>query len=337
MSLKVIAFTQGGNAPSARFRVRQYIPELADAGVELTECVARYGSYPPPTSGLARFSWLSRAIFERSIAASRTSDMDLALFQREMVSTLYFPEQFCRLPAVLDVDDAVWLTQRFGAIDRLAARAQLVICGNDYLADYFSKFSPVRVVPTGVDTTRWAPGQRSERPVIVWSGSSGNLRYLYEIETALGRVLESVPDAILRVVCDRAPEFESLDRDRIDYQPWGEDTEVAAIQSAWVGLMPMPDSAWTRGKCSFKLLTYLACAVPGVAAPWGMNSQVISGGGVLAARSEREWADAVTDLLKNPAQARQTGLAGRAQVEQRYASTRVGALLAATLLDVAKK
>lgn len=336
MGIQVTAFTQGIHVPSARFRIRQYIPELAEAGVELTECAARYGSYPPGP-GLGRLPWLAKAIVERSLAALRANGKDLVIFQREMVSTLFLPERFCKVPAVLDIDDAVWLTQRFASVDGLAARSRLVICGNDYIADHFAKFAPVCVLPTGVDTERWRPGVCGEQPTIVWSGSSGNLGYLYEIESALRCVLDAVPGACLRIVCDKAPEFSALNRERVEYVPWTEDSEVAAVQSAWVGLMPMPDSPWTRGKCSFKLLTYLACAVPGVAAPWGMNSEVISAGGALAARSEREWVEAIVYLLENPSEARRIGLDGRSQVEQRYASTRIGVLLAKTLMNVANK
>lgn len=336
MAIQVEAFTQGVNVPSSRFRIRQYIPQLAEAGVQLTECPAPYGSYPLGP-GLGRLPWLAKTTTERCIAAFRANNKNLVIFQREMVSTLCLPELFCKAPAVLDVDDAVWLTQRFGSVDRLAARSRLVICGNEYIADHFARFAPVRVLPTGVDTARWTPGTRAVRPTIVWSGSCGNLGYLYEIEAALRRVLDAVPDSRLRIVCDRAPELAELDRDKVEYVPWSEGAEVAAVQSAWVGLMPMPDSPWTRGKCSFKLLTYLACAVPGVAAPWGMNSEVIAAGGALAARSEREWFEAIVYLLENPSEARRVGLAGRAQVEQRYASTRIGGLLAATLVDVANK
>ena len=101
------------------------------------------------------------------------------------------------------------------------------------------------------------------------------------------------------VVCNEAPRFKVLSPDRVEFVQWSPEAEVAAVQSATVGLMPMPDNDWARGKCSFKMLTYLACGVPAVASPWGMNQQVIQGGGAIGAVSEKEWFDAITSLLKD--------------------------------------
>lgn len=133
---------------------------------------------------------------------------------------------------MLDVDDAIWLTQRRGSVDKLAARCRLVLCGNEYLAEHFSAFAEVRRLPTGVDTERWRPGRREERPVIVWSGSAGGLPYLYELEAALLQVLAAVPGALLRVVCDVMPRFSRLPEDRVEFLPWSAAGEVAAVQSA---------------------------------------------------------------------------------------------------------
>lgn len=325
--LKVRAFTQGLSVPSARFRVRQYRPQLEAAGIALSESAARYGSYPVAT-GWRRLPWLAATLAERSLAALEGNAADLVLFQREMVSTLYAPERLCRVPAVLDVDDAIWLTQRRGAVDKLAARCRLVLCGNAYLAEHFSALAPVTVLPTGVDTGRWTPGEPEARPLIVWSGSAGGLPYLYELEEALSAVFEAVPEARLRVVCNAPPRFARLAADRVEFIRWSAEGEVAAVQGASVGVMPMPDTPWTRGKCSFKMLTYLACAVPTVASPWGMNAEVIAGGGALAAASPAAWVEALVTLLRDRDRARALGRVGRAQVEAKYAAALIGRQLA---------
>lgn len=331
--LRVRAFTQGETVPSARFRIHQYRPQLEEAGIVLSESPARFGSYPS-SAGLSRIPWLAATLAERGWAAARGNRADLVIFQREMVSTLYGPEALCRAPAVLDVDDAIWLTQRRGAVDKLAARCRLVLCGNREIAEHFSPFAPTRVLPTGVDTERWTPGETGARPVIVWSGSAGGLPYLYELEEALVSVLKAVPDARLRVVCNEAPRFARLAADRVEFIRWSEWAEVEAVRSASVGVMPMPDTPWTRGKCSFKMLTYLACAVPAIASPWGMNADVIAGGGALAAATDQAWVDGLVMLLRERALARELGHVGRHQVETKYAAALIGRQLAESLRSV---
>ncbi len=328
------AFTQGLNTPSARFRVRQYLPYLAEQGVVLTESWARLGSYPPGP-GWRRLPWLAQALKERAGAVLRGNASEVVLFQREMVSTLYSAERLCRVPAVLDVDDAIWLTQRFGGIDRLARQCRLVLCGNDYIAEHFAAFANVEILPTGVDTDFWRPGARSETPVMVWSGSASGLPYLYEIESALRAAMNERADLRLRVCCNEAPRFSQLAADRVEFLPWSPESELAAVQSAWLGLMPMPDTPWTRGKCSFKMLTYLACGVPCVASPFGMNQQMIAGGGALGATTEDKWREQILTLLNEPVGAQAFGMDGRRQVEQHYATRRLADKLAQALKSVA--
>lgn len=332
--LKALAFTQGRNTPSARFRVRQYQPYLDAYGATLDESAARFGSYPPPQTW-RRPPWLAATLAERALAALTGNRAQVVLFQREMVSTLYSAERLCRVPAVLDVDDAIWLTQRAGAIDHLAQRCRLILCGNAYLADYFAKFAPVRILPTGVDTTLWVPGTPPPDPVIVWSGSASGLPYLYELTPILAEVLRRHPRARLRVCSNQAPQFTGLKPEQIEFVRWSTASEIAAVQSATLGLMPMPDTPWTRGKCSFKMLTYLAAGIPCVAAPWGMNQQVIDGGGALGAATPAQWGEHIEALLTQPEATRALGQTGRAQVEARYATARLAPELARALTDAA--
>ncbi|WP_018608798.1 glycosyltransferase family 4 protein [Uliginosibacterium gangwonense] len=328
--LRAMAYTQGVNTPSARFRIRQYFPYLAEQGVALSESWARFGSYPPGP-GWRRLPWLTATTLERSLAAVKGNAFDAVLFQREMVSTLYTAERLCRTPAVLDVDDAIWLTQRGGGIDQLARQCSLILCGNDYLAEHFSALAPVEILPTGVDTSHWQPGVRAQTPVIVWSGSASGLPYVYELEPALREVMQVRPDLRLRICSNAMPQFKTLSPERVDFVPWSPEAELGVVQSAWLGLMPMPDTPWTRGKCSFKMLTYMACGVPCVAAPWGMNAQVIAGGGALGAITLQDWREHMLALLDDPDAAAALGRQGRIQVENHYATAQLAGVLAQAL------
>lgn len=330
-ALRVVAFTQGENVPSARFRIRQHIDALQTHGIAMRESPAGFGSYPP-AGKLARLPWLLRTSAER-LRAVRESTEDLAVFQREMVSTLATAERAWRKPALFDVDDAIWLHQRFGAIARIARRCGHVVCGNSFLAEWFAKHAQVTIIPTAVDTDYYRPGVRSETPLLCWSGSASGLVYLQAMEDALARVLDAVPEARLRVISNAAPRFTSLPAARVEYVPWSPQNEVGAIQAAWAGLMPMPDTTWTRGKCSFKMLTYMSCGVPAVVSPFGMNAEVLGqGGGAFGAANDAAWSEVLVELLRTSATQRDAiGAAGRTLVQRHYARDVIAARLAGVM------
>ena len=319
--LRVTAYTGGRHVPSARFRVRQYIPALGRLGVNVRERASRFGSYPPMVRSL-RPAWGVLALAERFHAALGSRDTDVTLLQREMLSTFATVERFTKAPRVLDVDDAIWLLRGGQPAISLARCCELVICGNEFIADFFRKHAPrVAVLPTAVDTERFQPvtGKERDPRVICWSGTSSGLAFLYGVEPALAAVLAADPERRLRVVCDTAPEFSRIPRKQVDFVQWSEAVEVAAIQDAGVAIMPLTDSLWSRGKCGYKLLTYMACAVPFVATPVGMNGELLSRGGAgLAADTNAEWVDALEAILRSPARSAGMGVAGREMVEREY-------------------
>ncbi|MEC5396972.1 glycosyltransferase family 4 protein [Uliginosibacterium sp. H1] len=337
--LQVAAFTQGDDVPSARFRVRALIPLLAEEGIAVREWPARHGAYPPPGL-IARVKWAPHALAERAVALREAGRSDVALFQRELLSTLHTIEDRWRGPAVFDVDDAIWLNQRFGGIDRIAQRLGRVICGNAYIAEHFSRHAKVWVLPTAVDTAHYRPAASLARDagarVMVWSGSASGLPYLQDIVPALARIMASLPDVRLRVVCNQPPQLRGLPQERVDHWPWDPATEVTALQTAHLGLMPMPDTAWTRGKCSFKMLTYMACGLPVLVSPWGMNAEVLAHDEVgQGARDAGEWVDAAIALLRDDMLSRRLGDNGRRVVQQHYSAEVIVPRLAAILREAA--
>lgn len=334
--LRVTAYTGGKDVPSARFRVRQYIPALGRMGIEVTEAPARFGSYPPIARSL-RPAWGVLALAERFHAALGSRETDVTLLQREMISTFATVERFTKAPRILDVDDAIWLLRGGESARSLARCCDLVICGNEFIADFFRNHSPnVVVLPTPVDTDRYRPAEGVERDprVICWSGTSSGLRFLYGIEEALSVVLAEDRERRLRVVCDAPPQSLKLPAAQVEFVPWSEGVEVTAIQDAGLAIMPLDDSLWARGKCSYKLLTYMACAVPIVATPVGMNCELLSHEPVgLAASTSAEWVDAIEAILRSPARAAAMGTAGRQLIERDYSlrnlSVRMAGILSA--------
>ncbi|MGZ6970683.1 MAG: glycosyltransferase family 4 protein, partial [Thermoanaerobaculia bacterium] len=321
-ALRVAALTGGRRVSASRFRVRQYIPRLRQLGVDVHEFIARFESYPPEEV-YPRPLWAVATLAERLPAVARSHRFDLTLLQREMVSTFMTLEPLTKSPRVLDVDDALWLLRRGDFFRRLARRCTGVLCGNAYIADVVSRWnSRVRVLPTAVDTNRFRPPSNSgdpARPVIGWSGLPSGFPYLLSIERSLAAVLERNPDVRLRVVSRRYPPFERVPRERVEFIEWSEDVEVETIQGMTVGLMPLDETPWSLGKCSYKMLLYMACGVPAVVSPIGMNAEVLAKGPVgLGPRTGDEWTEALESLLRDPAGARRMGQAGRDVVLTSY-------------------
>ena len=333
-----MAVTTGMWEPASRFRVRALIPGLYQSGVACEEVIPSVKSYPP-TARLLRPAWLLAALATRLPLALSSRAFDVVLFQRELISTLMTLEPLFKRPRVLDVDDAIFLSQRARSIARLAGSCDMVVCGNQYLADRFSNWNKtIRILPTGVDTQRYCPAplRKAGRPqTIGWIGTSSNLKYLYQIEGPLSRVLTMCPDAMLVIVSDRPPVFKTISPERIHFIFWSPDVEVEAIQSFSVGLMPLDDSEWARGKCSFKLLQYYSCGVPAVVSPVGMNAEVIAAADAgFSANSTDGWVDHLMFLLENPEQAVRRGEEGRKLVEQAYSIKVIAPKLASYLKEI---
>jgi len=319
--LRVAAYTGGQDVPSARFRVRQYVERMQQSGIELDEFASGVGQYPPDATW-RRPAWLLAACAERGLQIPGSHRYDAVIFQRELLSTLLTLEPLFSRPRILDVDDAIWLHRRGAFAGKLAARCDAVICGNAYLADYFGQHCErIFLLPTAVDAKRFFPLRESLTPtqIIGWSGTGGNLIELERIEPGLHAVMSRFPKAQLRVICNRRPTLQSLPADRVEYVRWTPAIEVSALQDLQIGLMPLQDTAWARGKCSFKMLTYMACGVPVVASPVGMNGEVLAMGSFgFGASTQDEWVDALTMLLGDPDAARRMGDRGRAVIDTRF-------------------
>jgi glycosyltransferase involved in cell wall biosynthesis len=330
--LKVAAVTGGLTVPSACYRVRQYIPKLADAGIAIEEFYARAGAYPP-AAGIARPFWGLSALVERSFQAARTHRHDVTLLQREMISTLYSLEGFLKRPLVFDFDDAIFLYRGGRVLGKILGLADQVICGNPFLAEHIERYRrTIHIIPTAVDTDRyrWAP--LPDTRTIGWSGTSGGFKFLYGIEGSLKRLLDERKDARLVIVSDAEPRFATLNPDRYSFVRWDRRTEPDILRTFSVGIMPLEDDLWSRGKCSYKMLLYMACGIPVVVSPVGMNADVLARGEAgLAARNADQWHEAIDTLLTDRILAGTMGRKGREIVEEHYSVAVIAPKLAAVL------
>lgn len=238
---------------------------------------------------------------------------------------------------IYDFDDAIWipvvseenrLITRLKAADKvpkICRWAHRVSVGNAYLAEHARRFrgesatdTGVRYNPTTLDTENWHNRLKNhdEPPLTIgWTGSHSTLPYLAALVPVI-RELEEEFDFRFRVICNQKPDF---DLRSLEFIPWNKATEIEDLLALHIGLMPLPDDAWAKGKCGFKALQYMSLGIPPVAAPVGVNASIIEDGknGVLA-RTPEEWKIALKKLLADKKLRQKLGAAGRQTVVKRY-------------------
>jgi glycosyltransferase involved in cell wall biosynthesis len=219
------------------------------------------------------------------------------------------------IPYVVDYDDAVFHKYDLNksGIVRLLLKnkiktvmrgAQAVIVGNAYLAEYAHRAgaSRVEIIPSVVDLSKYSPRvvrtyeNNDSNFIIGWIGTPSTVWYLNAIEDALREVARKFP---IELVIVGGGDFQ-IQGVNVRSIPWTESSEVQEIQKFDIGVMPLPQSPYEMGKCGYKLIQYMACGVPAVASPVGVNSEIISNGisGFLAS-SIKEWVDAIKLMLTN--------------------------------------
>jgi glycosyltransferase involved in cell wall biosynthesis len=217
-------------------------------------------------------------------------------------------------------DDSWWRREKFAATCRAVS---VVASGNDVLAAAAAPYAHrVVTLPTALDVSRYRASTATQEnpPTIVWIGSPENLLYLEILRPALARLTERHPALRLRIICSSFLDWPDVRTERV---LWSPATEVEALASSHIGVMPLSDDEWSRGKCAFKLLQYMAASLPCVASPVGANTEaVIEERTGLHARGTDEWEQALERLIGAPSLRARFGAAGRAHVESRYSLPR---------------
>jgi glycosyltransferase involved in cell wall biosynthesis len=338
-NLRIAAYTGGERLPSARLRIRQYAATLRERGIDLVERPLPWESTAPKHKLLAG-TWALGTIASRLKDIAASCGTDMTIIQRQMLPAFVPLESLTTRPRVLDVDDAVWLTRGGRNVIKLARRCDLVICGNEFLAKYFRQWNhDVQVLPTAVDTELLFPSPELSRTraLIGWTGTSENYRFLYSIEGALVQVLRENRDAGLLIISDVPPQFTMIDNKQIEFVRWSPAAESDGLRRTTVGIMPLEDSEWSRGKCSFKMLCYMASGVPVVVSPVGMNLEVLSRGHIgFGPHNPREWVEALNTLLRDSVAAAQMGANARAVAMKHFSVKALGPRFAETLRSVAR-
>jgi len=227
---------------------------------------------------------------------------------------------------IYDFDDAVMYSPKnpesdsashFRPFSRTVKLADMIIAGNSYLAEHARKFNPnVEILPTGLDTEAYkvqASSTNDGKIRLVWIGSKSTLRYLSDIRPALEEIGSRFDNVILRIICD---DFLNLQNMPVEKYLWSGDTEASDLATCDIGLAPLPDNRFTRGKCGFKILQYTAAGLPVIASPVGVNTDYIRQGGGYLADGVSGWIDKLCQLISDPQLRKQMGQTGRAKVQR---------------------
>lgn len=324
-------------AASTRYRFCQYLPYLQEQGMEVTEAPLLDDHYLRTfyaTGQQRSLSYLIKAYAKRLAHLLHSSSYDLIWIQMEMLP--WIPNWIERAlvgsktPCLVDYDDAWFhcydhhpslLVRQIlkKKIDRLMKRAALVVAGNEYIAvrAQEARAPRVEILPTVIDLEAYplVPLPQNEHFTIGWIGSPPTSHHLKSIHTALRTICQEGKTQVV-TIGDESLQLEGVN---LIAKPWDERTEVSEVQHFDLGIMPLVDSVFERGKCGFKLIQYMACARPVVASPVGINQQLVQNGenGFQATTTE-EWLTAFRSIRDQVEIRHQFGQAGRQQVEKSY-------------------
>jgi len=328
-------------SPGQRYRLEQWEPLLRECGVDIT-----FASFEDEElhallykRGMMRkkLHLVTRGLGRRLSLVRKVKDYDLVYILRE--AALLGPPVFERLiaqsgvPMVFDFDDAIFVSYRspsngylsylkFASKTKTICRiASHVMVGNPYLADYARQVNDrVTVIPTTIDTEKYRVPERREKsgpPVIGWTGSYSTVQHLDTMRGALKRLAEK-ESFRLRVIGTPAYECPPVD---VEAMPWRAETELEDLSEIDIGMMPLPDNRWSKGKCGLKALQFMAIGIPTICSPVGVNTDIIHDdqNGFIAA-TEDEWVEKLTRLLRSAELRQRLGHAGRVTVEEKYSA-----------------
>lgn len=329
-------------SPGQRYRIEQWEPILREKGVEITyspfETDELRGVLYQPGHIAEKMRLVMKSVNRRREDLRNVRRYDAVYVFRE--AALLGPAYFERLiersgvPMIFDFDDAVFVSYKSpsngylsylkfpgktATICRLSAH---VMAGNPYLAEYARQFNPqnVTVIPTTIDTDKYHYQENkpaNDVPVIGWSGSHSTVQHLDTLRETL-QDLAKEAEFRLRVIGTPNYKIPGVD---VEALKWRSETETSDLEPIDIGVMPLPDDQWSKGKCGLKALQYMALGVPTICSPVGVNSDIIQDGenGFLASAKD-EWIEKLKRLLDSAELRRKLGAAGRRTVEEKYSA-----------------
>lgn len=329
----------------SRYRIYQYLPYLYEREVRCSISPFLFSSFfkivYKKGNIIAKVMLFVLSFLRRIFDLFRALNYDIVVIYRE--SLPFGPPFFeyilylFKKKIVFDFDDAIFLPYSndtnkilarlrcFNNAANIIRMSRMVIASNTYLRDYALKFnSNVYVIPTVIDTDKLIPAamRNTQKTIIGWVGTFSTQVYLIPLKDIFRDLLKKYPDVEIRII---GAQSNFLGLDNIVYKDWSLENEVVDIQELTIGIMPLPDTDWARGKCGFKILQYMACGVTAIASNVGANKEIIQHGvnGFLVDTPD-QWLARLSFLIENPDLCKSMGLKSRKFVEERYSLKKYG-------------
>jgi len=343
------------NGASSRYRSLQYLPMIGKSGLEyeISPLFSERYLIEKYKNGITPFLLVFGLFIRRLLAILRASSHSVVVIEYELIP--FFPAIFewlfqykgCKL--IIDYDDAIF--HRYDAhksflirilfknkIRSVMRSANIVIVGNKYLANYAHSAGSkqVELIPTVVDLSKYPVFKSNFQSNVFnigWIGSPSTTKYLYSIAPALAHMCQN-DNVIVTLIGAGSIELPGVS---LKILPWSEETEVECLSSFDVGIMPLPDEPWARGKCGFKLIQYMASGLPVIASSVGVNKEIVDDGvnGFLSDSNE-QWVEALERLYRNVDMRAKMGGVGRKLIENKYCINVTGDKLVRLLTGLVK-
>jgi len=316
--------------PSSRYRIYQYVPYLEKNGIHCEIRPLFKKTYfriieirNPILRVIFKALYCAYRFFVRLYDIRDVKRFNLVIIEHQIFP--YLPSFLEHLVKklnrnmVIEFDDAIYLTfMHRGKMEKLLKLSKGVIVGNDFLKNYALKFNTnVHVIPTVIDMDRYKPKihYSKDKIVIGWIGLAYNMNYLKDLENVF-RTLGRNYKISLKVISSKLPDIDGVE---LVLGKWDYGEEAKDLQSIDIGIMPLPDNEWSRGKCGLKVLQYMAAGIPSVSSPVGVNREIIKDGvnGFLAEGYE-EWIRKLSILIENEDLRKKIGNNGRTTVDEKY-------------------
>ncbi len=290
--MKLLILTNKPERASCKQRICVYMDILHDNGIDCEVVVFQSG------------------IFRRLRQLKYSRNFDAVFLQKKRFRFLdvIWAKHYCR-KIIYDIDDAVMYSDKAGEHEswsrkrrfaQTAKSADIIIAGNSYLAGQAKQFNDnLHILPTGLSIAEYnrkaQQPQNDDKIRLVWIGNKNTLKYLAEIIPALEEIGSQFDNVVLRIICNC---FFDLRNMPVEKCQWSLETQAADLVTSDIGLAPLPDNRFTRGKCGFKILQYQAASLPVVASPVGVNAEYVQHetNGFIAA-DKSDWVRNISRLI----------------------------------------
>ena len=316
--VRILIVTSDPDSASYRLRIKRYVPVLETAGYVCVESVLPKGE-------------LGRLKFFRGMKG-----YDLLIWHKRIANPIVAAmlKRYAS-PIVYDLDDAIMYDpndperadgKRLKGFGRIAGAADRVIAGNEYLADHVREYcDKVEVLPTAVEVDKYkvGSGKADDGKVrLVWIGSSSTLPFMRARKEVFEEIGKRYDNVVLRLIADCFFDLENMEVEKVQ---WSEAGQYEAICGGDIGLAPTPEDKFTRGKCGFKILQYMAAGLPVVADSVGLNAEIVDDGvtGYMP-KDGQGWVEKLAELVEDKAKRDEFGRVAREKVEARYDVGKIG-------------